>query len=91
MEPSTSCQLSKKYEFSASTGWITEFLVRYALHMIKIKCDTPSTNELAAKVFPEELSIIIKDVGCTPYQVRNADRSSLFLKRLLNRTHVAKL
>ncbi|XP_053969040.1 tigger transposable element-derived protein 1-like [Anastrepha ludens] len=80
VEPGTSSQ-SKQPEFSASTGWMTGFLKRHALHNVKIKGETASADELAAKKFPEKLRKIIEDGGYTPDQVWNVDESGLFWKK----------
>ena len=58
--------MPKQLEFSASTGWMTSFLKRHALHNIKIKGETASADELAAKEFPQKLRKIIEDAGQTP-------------------------
>ncbi|XP_054745872.1 tigger transposable element-derived protein 1-like [Anastrepha obliqua] len=89
VEPGTSSQ-SKQPEFSASTGWMTGFLKRHALHNVKIKGETASADELAAKKFPEKLRKIIEDGGYTPDQVWNVDESGLFWKKMPSRTYVAK-
>lgn len=88
-EPSTSSQ-SKQFEFSASTGWMTGFLKRHALHNIKIKGETASADTLAAEEFPQKLRKIIEDGGYTPDQVWNVDETGLFWKRMPSRTYVAK-
>ncbi|XP_054726261.1 tigger transposable element-derived protein 1-like [Anastrepha obliqua] len=89
VEPGTSSQ-SKQPEFSASTGWMTGFLKRHALHNVKIKGETASADELAAKKFPEKLRKIIEDGGYTSDQVWNVDESGLFWKKMPSRTYVAK-
>ncbi|XP_039962466.1 tigger transposable element-derived protein 1-like [Bactrocera tryoni] len=89
IDPDTSSQ-SKQHAFSASTGWMTGFLKRHALHNIKIKGETASADELAAKEFPEKLKKIIEDGEYTPDQVWNLDESGLFWKRMPRRTYVAK-
>lgn len=90
LEPGSSSQLNRKYEFSASTGWMTGFLKRQALHNIKIKGETASADDLAAEKFPQTLLKIIEEGGYTPDQVWNADETGLFWKRMPNRTYVAK-
>ena len=55
--------MTKQPEFSASTGWMISFLKRRALHNIKIKGETASADELAAKEFPQKLGKIIEDGG----------------------------
>lgn len=89
-EPQTSVQNDKKFEFSASTGWMTGFLQRHALHNIKIKGEIASADEPAAKEFPAKLAKIIEDGNYTPDQVWNADETGLFWKRMPSRTYVAK-
>ena len=59
--PGTSSRVDKKFEFSASTGWMTEFLKRYAFHNIKIKGETVSADESEARKFPQKLAKIIED------------------------------
>ena len=56
-QPSTSTQLTpeKSYLFSASTGWLTGFPQRHALHNIKIKGEIASGDQKAAKKFPLKL------------------------------------
>ncbi|XP_030383230.1 tigger transposable element-derived protein 1-like [Scaptodrosophila lebanonensis] len=59
-QSSTSTQSTpeKTYLFSASTGWLTGFLQRHALHNIKIKGETCSAGQKAAK---EKLKTISSD------------------------------
>lgn len=87
-ESDTSAQ--KKYDFSASTGWLTGFLQRHSLHNVKIKGEVASANEPAAKEFPPKLAKIIEDGGYSPDQVWNADETGIFWKKMPNRTYVAK-
>lgn len=90
MEPQTSGQRDKKFEFSASTGWMTGYLQRHALHNIKIRGEIASADEVAAKEFPQKLAKIIEEGGYTADQVWNADETGLFWKRMPSRTYVAK-
>nr|XP_022910254.1 tigger transposable element-derived protein 1-like [Onthophagus taurus] len=89
-EPQTSGEKRRKFEFSASTGWMNGFLQRHALHNIKIKDEIASADDVAAKEFPAKLAKIIEKGGYTPDQVWNADETGLFWKRMPNRTYVAK-
>lgn len=57
---------------------MTGILERHVLHNIKIKGETASADEWAAKEFPEKL---IEDGGYTPDQVWNVDDSGLFWKK----------
>ncbi|GFV39168.1 tigger transposable element-derived protein 1 [Trichonephila clavipes] len=88
-EPSTSTSQAGK-EFSASKGWLTGFLKINALHNIKITGESVTTDEGAAKIFPEELAKIIEDGDCSADQVFNADETGLYRKKLPNRTYIAK-
>ena len=78
MEPQTSGQKDKKFEFSTSTGWMTGFLQRNALHNVKIKGEIASVDDPAGKEFPAKLAKIIENGGYTPDQVWNADETGLF-------------
>ncbi|GIY41020.1 hypothetical protein CDAR_168691 [Caerostris darwini] len=83
MELGTSSEFNKKYEFSASTGWMTSFPKRHAYHNIKIKSETPSEDKSAVKEFLQKLAEIIKLRCYTNDQVWNADESGI-----PNRTYV---
>ena len=58
--------MTKQPEFSPSTGWMTSFLKRHALHNIKIKGETAFADELVAKEIPQKLGKIIEDGGYRP-------------------------
>ncbi|GFU68287.1 tigger transposable element-derived protein 1 [Trichonephila clavipes] len=88
-KPSTSTSQARK-KFSASKGWLTGFLKRNALHNIKITGESATTDEVAVKVFPEELAKIIEDGDYSADQVFNADETGLCWKKLPNRTYIAK-
>ncbi|GFU87891.1 tigger transposable element-derived protein 1 [Trichonephila clavipes] len=80
-EPSTSTSQAGK-EFPASKGWQTGFLKRNAIHNIKITGESATSDEGAAKIFPEELAKIIEDGNCSADQVFNADETGLYWKKL---------
>ncbi|GFT82990.1 tigger transposable element-derived protein 1 [Trichonephila clavipes] len=88
-EPSTSPSQPGK-EFSASKGWLTGFLKRNALHIIKVTGKSATADEGAAKIFPEELAKIIEDGDYSADQVFNADETGLYWKKLPNRTYITK-
>ncbi|GFT35808.1 tigger transposable element-derived protein 1 [Trichonephila clavipes] len=48
------------------------------------------TDEVAPKIFPEELAKIIEDGDYSADQVFNADETGLYWKKLPNRTFIAK-
>ncbi|GFW90650.1 HTH CENPB-type domain-containing protein [Trichonephila clavipes] len=81
-EPSTSTSQAGK-EFSASKGWLTGILKRNALHNIKITGESTTSDEGAAKIFPEELAKIIEDGDYSADQVFNADETGLYWKNCL--------
>ncbi|GFT04873.1 HTH CENPB-type domain-containing protein [Trichonephila clavipes] len=81
-EPSTSTSQAGK-EFSASKGWLTGILKRNALHNIKITGESATSDEGAAKIFPEELAKIIEDGDYSADQVFNADETGLYWKNCL--------
>ncbi|GFX59447.1 tigger transposable element-derived protein 1 [Trichonephila clavipes] len=84
-EPSTSTSQAGK-EFSVSKGWLSGFLKRNALHNIKITGESAIADEIAPKIFPEELAKIIEDGDYSADQVFNADETGLYRKKLSNRT-----
>ncbi|GFX72965.1 tigger transposable element-derived protein 1 [Trichonephila clavipes] len=88
-EPSTSTSQAGK-EFSASKGWLTEFLKRNALHNIKITGESATADEGAPKIFPVELAKIIEDGDYSVDQVFNADETGLYWKKMPNLTYIAK-
>ncbi|XP_030385600.1 tigger transposable element-derived protein 1-like [Scaptodrosophila lebanonensis] len=91
-QPSTSTQPTpeKTYLFSASTGWLTGFLQRHALHNIKIKGEIASADQKAAKEFSQKFKEIIADGAYSPNQFFNSDETALFRKKIPRRTYVAK-
>ncbi|GFT89062.1 tigger transposable element-derived protein 1 [Trichonephila clavipes] len=52
--------------------------------------ESATTDEGAAKIFPEELAKIIEDGDYSADQVFNADETGLYWKKLPNRTYIAK-
>lgn len=78
LEPSSSSSCLENLKFSASNGWFTGFLRRYALHNVKIQGEAASANETAAKNYRKVLAKIIDDGGYCPDQVFNADETGLF-------------
>ncbi|GFX55111.1 tigger transposable element-derived protein 1 [Trichonephila clavipes] len=88
-EPSTSTSQAGK-EFSVSKGWLSGFLKRNALHNIKITGESAIADEVAPKIFPEELAKIIEDGDYSADQVFNADETGLYWKKMSNRTYIAK-
>ncbi|XP_023289525.1 tigger transposable element-derived protein 1-like, partial [Orussus abietinus] len=89
LEPSSSSCL-RNVKFSASNGWFTGFLQRYALHNVKIQGEAVSTDETAAMNYRKVLAEIIDDGGYCPNQVFNADGTGLFWKKMPSRTFIAK-
>ncbi|GFS73014.1 tigger transposable element-derived protein 1 [Trichonephila clavipes] len=89
LEPSTSPSQPGK-EFSASKGWLTGFLKRKALHIIKVTGESATADEGVAKIFPEELAKIIEDGDYSADQVFNADETGLYWKKLPNCTYITK-
>ncbi|GFU95931.1 tigger transposable element-derived protein 1 [Trichonephila clavipes] len=87
-EPSTSTSQAGK-EFSVSKGWLSGFLKRNALH-IKITGESAIADEVAPKIFPEELAKIIENGDYSADQVFNADETGLYWKKMSNRTYIAK-
>ncbi|XP_055585228.1 tigger transposable element-derived protein 1-like [Uranotaenia lowii] len=87
-EPSSSDGIKS---FSASAGWFSGFLKRYSLHNVKLRGESASADETAARNYPAELASIIREGGYNAHQVFNADGSGLFWKRIPTRTYLAKI
>lgn len=66
------------------------FLKRNAFHNLKIRGYAASPGQNAAKMFPETLAKIIKDGGYIPDHVFNAGKTGLHLKKMPDRTYIAK-
>lgn len=90
LEPSSDSCSRRNKKFIASNGWLSKFLKRNAFHNLKIRGDTASADQEAAKKFPETLAEIIEEGGYSPDQVFNADETGLFWKRMPSRTYIAK-
>ena len=84
--------MTKQPECSASTGWMTSFLKRHALHNIKMNGEIASADELAAKEFPQKVRKIIEDGGRpqTKYGMYHRRKWPFLEKKMPSRTYVAK-
>jgi len=90
VEPSCSLSHIERLKFSASNGWLVGFLQRHALHNLKIKGETASADETAAKNYCKVLAKVIEDGEYCPDQVFNADETGLFWKKMPSRTFITK-
>jgi hypothetical protein len=79
-----------KNEFAASTGWLTKFLGRNALHNIKMRGEISSADKIAAEDFRPKLAKIIQEGDYISNQVFNADETGLFWKKMPSRAYISK-
>jgi hypothetical protein len=79
-EPSTSASQTDK-EFSASSGWLTGFLKRNAIHNMKITTETASMDENPAKN---------ENGGCCGDELFDVVDAGLFWKKTPRRTYIPK-
>ncbi|XP_053145978.1 tigger transposable element-derived protein 1-like isoform X2 [Hemicordylus capensis] len=77
-------------KFQASKGWFENFKKRFSLHNVKLSGEIASADQQAAATFPAELKRLIQERGYVPDQVFNADETTLFWKRMPDRTFIAK-
>lgn len=89
-ESTTSEQSKKNYYFPASNGWLMGFLRRNSLHNVKMKGEIAFPDEAVAKEFTAQFAKIIADGGYTSDQVWNADKTSVYWKKMPSRTFLAK-
>ena len=79
---------SPKKKFKASKGQFEKFKSRSGIHSIRIKGESASANEDAAKEFPNQLKELMEKLGVTKDQVFNADETALMWKMLPTRSYV---
>uniref|UniRef100_A0A1A9VJF2 HTH CENPB-type domain-containing protein n=1 Tax=Glossina austeni TaxID=7395 RepID=A0A1A9VJF2_GLOAU len=76
--------------FEASEGWFNKFKVRQPLHNTEIVGEAASADTAAIGRYPEEIANPVADGRYKPEQVFNADETSLFWKRMPNKTFISK-
>ena len=77
--------------FKASKGWAQNFFRRHGFKYKKTKGEELSSDNVAAKEYPEILRKMLEDDGYTRDQVFNADETALFWKKCLTaRTFLKK-
>ncbi|XP_042215701.1 tigger transposable element-derived protein 1-like isoform X3 [Homarus americanus] len=77
-------------EFSASSGWFKRFKHRYGLHNLKVSGESASADSTAAAEFINTLDKLIVKGGYLPQQIINMDETSLFWKRMPERSFIHK-
>ncbi|XP_015186585.1 PREDICTED: uncharacterized protein LOC107071792 [Polistes dominula] len=73
-------------DFVASKGWFEKFKKRFAVHSIKIQGKSDSVDHEATKTYPENIQKIVEEED----QVFNADETTLWWKKMPNRTFISK-
>jgi len=76
-------------EFTASSGWFKQFNC-YSLHKVKMSGESASADVKAAEEFLETLDKLIVEENYLPEQSFNMDETSLFWKRMPERTFIHK-
>ena len=77
-------------EFTASSGWFKQFKNHYSLHKMKVSGESASADVKAAEEFLETLDKLIVEENYLPEQTFNIDETSLFWKRMTERTFIHK-
>ncbi|XP_066468627.1 tigger transposable element-derived protein 1-like isoform X3 [Tiliqua scincoides] len=76
-------------EFTASSGWFRRFKNRHSLHNVKLSGESPTADK-AAEEFVETLDKLIVEENYLPEQIFNMDETTLFWKRMPERTFIHK-
>lgn len=75
-------------EFTGSSGWFKRFKMRCSLHNVKLSSESASADAKAAEEFLETLDKLIVKERYFPEQIFNVDETSLFWKRVPERTSI---
>ncbi|XP_066471472.1 tigger transposable element-derived protein 1-like isoform X2 [Tiliqua scincoides] len=75
-------------EFTASSGWFKRFKIRCSLHNVKVSGESVNADAKAAEEFLETLDKLIVQDNYFPEQIFNMDETSLFWKRMPERTFI---
>ena len=77
-------------KFTASQGWLHNFIKRIGLQHVKLQGEAASSNVEAAEQAKIELQRVIKEAGYTPDQVWNCDETGLVWKKMPEKTYLMK-
>nr|XP_023656335.1 tigger transposable element-derived protein 1-like isoform X2 [Paramormyrops kingsleyae] len=76
--------------FKASHGWFHNFANRVGIHSVVRHGEAVSANKEEAEQFSKEFCEFLEAEGFVPHQVFNCDETSLFWKKMPNRTYITK-
>lgn len=77
-----------KCEFSV--GWLARFKARYNLRNVRLHGETNSADKEAIPLFKKELLQVISDNNYSLKQIYNADETSLYWKKMQDRSFVSE-
>uniref|UniRef100_UPI00358FA229 tigger transposable element-derived protein 1-like n=1 Tax=Myxine glutinosa TaxID=7769 RepID=UPI00358FA229 len=77
-------------EFSASSGWFKHFKLRHGLHHVKVSSESVSAHSTAAAEFIDTSDKLIVEGAYLPQQIINMDETSLYWKRMPERSFIHK-
>lgn len=83
-------QLSEKIDFQASKGWLENFKHCFNLHNVKLQREAGSSDKETAEKFKPQFLKFIEERSYILQQVFNVDETSLFYKRMGQRTYITK-
>ena len=76
--------------FVASSGWFSNYKVRFGFHNVKFSGEAASADKPAADAFIESLKKYMEENDYLPEQVFNLDETSLYPYRTFERTYISE-